>query len=98
MHLCAHQMGLLGALIYESINMQMQQFLFVFSRVRPEFIVPRTKFSVSLRLLYTRRGRALRDFIGRGKSDYTSRGTSFVPLEPKEENIKTVLLIRTGFL
>lgn len=50
MHLCAHQMGLLGALIYESINMQMQQFLFVFSRVRPEFIVPRTKFSVSLRL------------------------------------------------
>lgn len=32
MHLCAHQMGLLGALIYESINMQMQQFLFVFSQ------------------------------------------------------------------
>lgn len=61
MHSCAHQMGLLGALIYESINMQMQQFLFVFSRGgRPEFMVPRTKFSVSLRLPCTR---ILRGFI-----------------------------------
>lgn len=33
-----------------SINMQMQQFLLVSRGVRPEFIVPRTKFSVSLRL------------------------------------------------